>query len=228
MKFRQMRIITLGKAIALSSVVLSPAILVAQSNPMNPQGSTSSANSPGQQQPSSTSMQDSGNNAGEISRIMKDKMFLRKAAEGGMAEVKFGELAAQKGSSEGVKAFGQKMVDDHTALNNEMAPIADSMGVRAPKTINKDDQAEYDKLSGLSGDAFDTEYLTLMVKAHRKDLHEFRMEAADAQDPTLRDAVDKGEKVIHEHLEMVDKLARDKGIAMPPHGGKRTGPPPAE
>jgi putative membrane protein len=227
MKFRQLRIISLGKAIALSSVVLSPAILVAQSNPMNPQGSTSTAPTPGQQQPSSTSMQDSGNNAGEVSQIMKDKMFLRKAAEGGMAEVKFGQLAAQKGGSEGVKAFGQKMVDDHTALNNDMAPIADSMGVRVPKAIDKEDQAEYDKLSGLSGDDFDTEYLTLMVKAHRKDLREFRMEAAGTPDQTLRDAAEKGEKVIHEHLEMVDKLARDKGIAIPPHAGARTGPPPA-
>jgi putative membrane protein len=227
MKFRQLRIISLGKAIALSSVVLSPAILVAQSNPMNPQGSTSTAPQPGQQQPSSTSMQDSGNNAGEVSQMMKDKMFLRKAAEGGMAEVKFGQLAAQKGGSEGVKAFGQKMVDDHTALNNEMAPIADSMGARVPKTIDKEDQAEYDKLSGLSGDDFDTEYLTLMVKAHRKDLREFRMEAASTPDQTLRDAAEKGQKVIHEHLEMVDKLAREKGIAIPPHAGTRTGPPPA-
>jgi putative membrane protein len=227
MKFRQLRIISLGKAIALSSVVLSPAILVAQSNPMNPQGSTSTAPQPGQQQPSSTSMQDSGNNAGEVSQMMKDKMFLRKAAEGGMAEVKFGQLAAQKGGSEGVKAFGQKMVDDHTALNNEMAPIADSMGARVPKTIDKEDQAEYDKLTGLSGDDFDTEYLTLMVKAHRKDLREFRMEAASTPDQTLRDAAEKGQKVIHEHLEMVDKLAREKGIAIPPHAGTRTGPPPA-
>jgi putative membrane protein len=220
MKYSQLRIVMLGTAIALS-----PVILVAQSNPMNPQGSTSSAPQPGQPQPS-TSMQDSGNNAGEVSQIMKDKMFLRKAAEGGMAEVKFGELAAQKGGSETVKAFGQKMVDDHTALNNEMAPIADSMGVRVPKTINKEDQAEYDKLSGLSGDDFDTEYLTVMVKDHRKDLREFRMELANAQDQALRDAVEKGEKVIHEHLEMVDKLAREKGIAMPPHGGKRPAAPP--
>jgi putative membrane protein len=223
MKFSQRRIIMLGTAIALSS-----GVLFAQSNPMNPSGSTSTANQPGQQQPSTTSMQDSGNNAGEVSQIMKDKMFLRKAAEGGMAEVKFGKLAVERGGSEGVKAFGQKMVDDHTSLNNEMAPIADSMGVRVPKMVNKEDQAEFDKLSGLSGDDFDTEYLTLMVKAHRKDLREFRMEAASTPDPTLRDAVEKGEKVIHEHLEMVGKLARDKGIPMPPRGGNRAGPPPAE
>jgi putative membrane protein len=222
MKFSELRMLVLGTATALS-----PAILFAQSNPMNPAGSTSTANQPGQQQPSSTSMQDSGNNASEVGQTMKDKMFLRKAAEGGMAEVKFGQLAAQKASSDDVKAFGQKMVDDHTMLNNEMAPIADSMGVRVPKTINKEDQAEYDKLSGLSGSDFDTEYLTQMVKAHRKDLREFRMEAANAQDPTLKDAVEKGEKIIHEHLAMVDKLARDQGIPIPPHGGNRPAPPPA-
>ena len=57
------------------------------------------------------------------------------------------------------------------------------MGVMLPKHMNKDDQAEYDKLNGLSGDAFDTEYLTLMVKDHHKDLREFRVEAVDTQDP---------------------------------------------
>lgn len=220
MKFNQMRIILFGTA-----TVFFPIALLAQDS--TAPSSATQPNRPGQQQPSTTSLQDSGTNAGEVSQVMRDKMFLRKAAEGGMAEVKLGELAAQKGGSEDVKAFGQKMVDDHTALNNEMAPIADSMGVRVPKTINKEDQAEYDKLSGLSGHDFDTEYLTFMVKDHRKDLREFRVEAANTQDPTLKAAVEKGEKVIHGHLEMADKLAREKGVSMPPRGGNRAAPPPA-
>ena len=170
-------------------------------------------------------MQDSGNNANDTSQNMKDKMFLRHAAEGGMAEVKLGQLAAQKASSDDVKAFGQKMVDDHTMLNNEMAPIADSMGVRTPKNLNKQDQAEYDKLSGLSGTDFDTEYLTAMVKDHHKDLREFREQAATTTDPTLKAAVDKGQRVIHEHMMMVDKLAQSKGIAVPAHGGNKQSSP---
>jgi len=78
MKVSQLRIITLG-------ATFLPVILVAQVTPMNPSGSTT-ANQPGQQQPSTTSMQDSSNNASEVGQAMKDKMFLRKAAEGGMAE----------------------------------------------------------------------------------------------------------------------------------------------
>src|ERR1700733_6312799 len=185
MKFNQIRIIMLGTV-----ATLSPVGLMAKADSMSMP--TSQTNRQTQQQPGSPAMQDSGNNANDTSQNMKDKMFLRHAAEGGMAEVKLGQLAAQKASSDDVKAFGQKMVDDHTMLNNEMAPIADSMGVRTPKNLNKQDQAEYDKLSGLSGTDFDTEYLTAMVKDHHKDLREFREQAATTTDPTLKAAVDKG------------------------------------
>jgi putative membrane protein len=156
---------------------------------------------------------------------MQDKMFLRKAAEGGIAEVRLGQLAAQKASSEDVKAFGQKMVEDHTKLNNIMAQIADSMGIMLPKSMNKDDQAEYDKLNALSGNDFDVEYLTFMVKDHHKDLHEFRLEAASPTNQTLHDAVVKAQSVIHEHTVMVDKLARAKGVPVPSHGNRPAPPP---
>lgn len=217
MKFRRLQIIALG-TFALS------AYLSAQS--MSPASSTQPTPS-GQQQPAGTALQDSGANASETSQIMMDKTFLRKAAHGGLAEVKLGQLASEKGGSDEVKAFARKMVDDHTALNDEMAPIADSMGVRVPKTLDKQDQAEYDKLSALSGADFDTEYITVMVKNHHKDLHEFRMEAANTQDPTLKAAVENGERVIHEHLQMVDKLAQDKGIPLPARPGHPTPAPPA-
>ncbi len=152
---------------------------------------------------------------------MKDKMFLRKAAAGGMAEVQLGELATQKAGAQDVKDFGQKMVTDHTALNNEMAPIADSMGVTLPKKFSKEDQAEYDKLNAMSGDDFDKEYVSFMVKDHHQDLREFRTEAASTSDPTLKAAVDKGSKVIYAHMTMIDKMAREKGIATPGHNGGR-------
>ena len=155
---------------------------------------------------------------------MKDKIFLRKAAQGGMAEVKLGQLAAEKGSSEAVKSFGSKMVTDHTLLDNQMKPIADSMGVRLPKDLSKEDQAEFDKLSALSGDDFDREYITVMLKDHRKDIREFRVELTATTDPTLKDAVEQGEKVIREHLHLITQIAKDKGIPIPGRPG--TTPPP--
>ncbi len=158
-------------------------------------------------------------------QAMKDKMFLRKAAAGGMAEVQLGQLASEKAGSPDVKAFGQKMVTDHTALNNDMKPIADQMGVMLPKKIKKDDQAEYDKLSAMSGDDFDKEYLSFMVKDHHEDMREFRTEDSTVQDPTLKAAVDKGYQVIRDHTRMVDKLAKDKGLPVPERRGAPGTPP---
>jgi putative membrane protein len=47
-----------------------------------------------------------------------DTTFVRKAAEGGMAEVKLGQLAKEKGSNKAVKEFGDRMVKDHSKAND--------------------------------------------------------------------------------------------------------------
>lgn len=198
--------------------------LLAQSAPggmtggggMNGQGgSPTQPNQSPMQQQNVNGANDGGGGGGMMGQAMKDKMFLRKAAEGGMAEVQLGQLAAQKGSSEQVKDFGQKMVTDHTKLNEKMQPIAEKMGVKPPSKLSKKDQKELDKLNTLSGTDFDKEYLTYMVKDHHQDLMEFRSEMQATQDPTLKTAVTEGEHVIDEHAQMVDKLAEQNGISVP-------------
>jgi putative membrane protein len=95
-----------------------------------------------------------------------------------------------------------------------------------PKSMNKADQAEYDKLAKLSGTDFDTEYLSFMVKDHHAGLRAFRIEAASPTDPTLHDAVVRAESIVHEHKVEVDKLARARGIPVPTHGGNKPAPAP--
>ena len=195
------------------TAAISPSVVVAQINP----GSPNQQSNPVRSAPDSTSIPDTS------VQDMQDKAFLRKAAEGGMAEIQLGKLAAEKASAEDVKAFGQKMIDDHTQLNNSMAPIAQSKGVTLLNRMSKADQAEYDKLSTLSSDAFDKEYIAYLVKDHHADLREFRTEATSTTDPELKAVVDKGAQVIHDHMVHADKLAQDKGIAAPSRGNKPAG-----
>src|SRR5271155_807696 len=58
-----------------------------------------------------------------------DNHFVTTAAEGGLAEVKLGELAKQKGSNQAVANFGDQMVKDHTEANNKLKSIASSKGI---------------------------------------------------------------------------------------------------
>lgn len=227
MKFRPVQILLLSAA-----TMLVPATLFGQAEPGTmPETSAPGPSSQpqpglGQRRDSRPSMQDSVGSSGQTAQMTKDKMFVRKVVEGGLAQVQFGQLAAEKGGSDEVKALGQKMVEDHGELNKDMEDVADSMGVMLPKHIDKMDEAELNKLKGLSGDAFDTEYLTMMVKHHHHDLREFRVEAEGTQDAALRSAVVKGAKIIHEHLVIVDQLAKSKGIEIH-HHGQKTPPPPA-
>ena len=203
----QMRISLLCTAtIALSSFVY------AQAGSVQNQQTQPNQQQPGTQGAGMAGAMTGSSGTNDVSpQMMKDKMFLRKAAEGGMAEIQLGQLAAQKGGSDEVKQFGQKMVDDHTALNNDMKPFCDSMGVKPPTKLSKKDQMEYDKLNGMSGDAFDKEYLSYMSKDHHNDVKDFKAEQMSAGDENLKAAVGKGLQVVQQHTMMVDQLAKSKG-----------------
>jgi putative membrane protein len=58
-----------------------------------------------------------------------DKKFIMEAAHGGMMEVELGKIAAQKATSDEVKQFAQRMVDDHSKANDELMQLASSKGV---------------------------------------------------------------------------------------------------
>ena len=191
--------------------------LFGQSTMTQPPASQTQPNQPGHVSPPTTSMQDSSGAPSDTAQQMKDKMFVRNATQGGIAEIELGKLAADKGASEEVKAFGQKMVEDHSKLNEAMARLADSIGARMPKKMRKDQQSIYDKLKSLSGEEFDKEYIACMVRDHHADLREFRMEASSTNDPDVQETVDKAAHVIREHMITIDKMARARGIPMPGH-----------
>jgi len=159
-------------------------------------------------------MRDSLGAPGQNGQQILDKQFLRSAAEGGLAEVKISTLATEKGTSD-IKDLAQRMVADHTVMNADLASVADSLGVLLPKKLNHEDQAEYDKLNGLSGKDFDTEYVTYIAKSHWQDAHSYRMEASIAVDPDLQSEVIKSLGMMREHIGLIVKTATAEGIPMP-------------
>jgi putative membrane protein len=131
-----------------------------------------------------------------------DTAFAMKAAQGGMAEVKLGQLAVDKASNPDVKAFGQRMIDDHTKANDQLKSIASNQNMTLPTDLNAKDQAEYDKLSKLSGAEFDKAYMRNMVKDHEMDIKEFQKEANSGKDPQLKSFASSTLPILQTHLQM--------------------------
>ena len=143
-----------------------------------------------------------------------DKMFVKKALQGGMAEVQLGQLTLQKSNNDQVKQFAQRMIDDHTKLGEQMKPVAQQLGISEPNGISKKDKATMAKLQALSGSAYDQAYIKDMVKDHKQDLSEFQTEASSGQDQTVKDAASQGSKVIAQHLQMIQQIAKDQNVNM--------------
>lgn len=141
-----------------------------------------------------------------------DRIFVRKAMQGSMAEIQLGQLTLQKSNNDQVKQFAQHMIDDHTKLNDQMKPVAQQLGVDVPNQISKKDRKVMAKLQALSGPAYDQAYIQDMVKDHKADLSDFQMEASSGSDPTVKDAAAQSSKLIAQHLQMAQQLAKDQSV----------------
>jgi putative membrane protein len=103
--------------------------------------------------------------------------FITEAIQSNLAEIQVGKLAQDKGQSEDVKSFGQMLVTDHTDANQKAMQVANELGVTPPNEPNAKQKATYDKLSKLSGAAFDREFAKNMVADHKKDISAFQKES---------------------------------------------------
>lgn len=136
-----------------------------------------------------------------------DKSFVMKAAQGGMAEVELGNLAKEKAQSDQVKQFAQRMVDDHGKANDELKSIAQQKGITLPSSLPAKEQQTKDKLSKLSGEQFDHEYMEHMVVDHKKDVSEFRKVSKTAKDNDIKQFASSTLPTLEDHLKQAQQIA---------------------
>jgi putative membrane protein len=138
----------------------------------------------------------------------KDKDFVKEAGEGGLMEVKLGELAQSKGTSSSVMNLGKSMVEDHTKANNELKQLASAKNIPFPTTLSEKGQKAYDRLSKKDGKAFDKAYTHCMVKDHKKDICAFKKEAKKGDDKELKTWASNIVPTLEHHKEMAKEACK--------------------
>lgn len=150
-----------------------------------------------------TAMPDS--NAANSTLSDQDKKFADAAATGGMMEVMLGELASANASNASVKSLGAMMVKDHGKANNELKKWASASGYTLPTTMNAEQQKQYDDLKAKKGAEFDRMYADLMVKDHQKDIAEFKKQAAEGSEASLKSFASTTLPTLEHHLMEAEK-----------------------
>ncbi len=135
-----------------------------------------------------------------------DSKFMMMAAMSDMNEISASNAALSKSSNEEVKKFAQMMVDDHTKASEELKPIAMSKNVMLPTDTDAKHKAAMEKMSAMSGDGFDKEYIKMMVKDHEKAVSMFQKEADSGKDAEAKAFAAKTLPTLQGHLDMARSM----------------------
>lgn len=150
-----------------------------------------------------TGSSDQGSNAGQTGAKISgsDRKFMMEAAVGGMKEVELGRLAAQKATNPELKQFAEKMVEEHSKVNDELKSLAAAKGVTLPSAPDARLQSTLTKMQNLSGAEFDRAYLKEAgVKEHEKAEKLFRDQSSRGKDPEARAFAAKVLPAVQHHL----------------------------
>lgn len=112
--------------------------------------------------------------------------FIEKMGHVGAAEIKLGQLAAERAANAEVKQFGRRMVADHQKASAELKQVASKMSVTIPAQPDEKHQELADRLSKLKGAEFDREYMKAMVDGHEEVARDLERHAAPAARPGER------------------------------------------
>lgn len=131
--------------------------------------------------------------------------FYTQAIQADAAAMKIGELAAQMGDGEDVRNFAETLRNDHRAQVRSMNKGAADTGFTINESVPPAAEAEYAKLSKMSGAEFDDEFVSYEISANQHDIALFQ-EAAKSQNPTVAQSAKNALPTLQKHLKMAQTL----------------------
>ena len=129
-----------------------------------------------------------------------DRSFVAMVSQGGLFEVKAGEVGAEQGSLQDIKDQGSTEEHDHKLVGDKLKSIASDAGINISDSLSPEFQKELDDLKGRTGSAFDAAYLVDMEKIHAKDGAAFASEAANGTNPKLRAFAAETHRIVERHI----------------------------
>lgn len=147
--------------------------------------------------------------------------FVTRAALSDLYEIDSSRLALERSQSAPVKAFAQRMIDEHTRMSNEMKAAIAQAGLEArPPTVLDAERTELMRaLRDASPADFDDRYIDQQTEAHENTLNLFRDFSGNGDNDQLKALATRAAPMIETHLQTVRAL--DEGAADDATGAPR-------
>ncbi|MDT7953933.1 MAG: DUF4142 domain-containing protein [Acetobacteraceae bacterium] len=135
--------------------------------------------------------------------------FVTKAAVGNMFEIQSSQLALKKSQEQDIKTFAQKMIDDHTAVENKMKSLAKNENI--PNSLDQQHEQMLKTLENDSGNNFGTQYKQMQVSAHQQTIDLFKNYAQHGSDQQIKQFAEQTLPTLQQHLQMAQNLTPSNG-----------------
>ncbi|MEA2381638.1 MAG: putative rane protein [Solirubrobacteraceae bacterium] len=136
----------------------------------------------------------------------QDATWLMTGIQGDRFEIIGGTAAESKGATAAMKAFGARLVKDHSKSLRDAERAARRFGVDVPKTPSPSEQWELRTVGSFAGAAFDRSYADLEVQDHIQDIQETTDEVSEGCNVTVRGLARDDLPVLRQHLKIARQL----------------------
>lgn len=134
--------------------------------------------------------------------------FVINAALSDSYEIQAGRMAAQRGASQQVRDFADRMVRDHTMTTQQLTMVLQNNGtpVMTPAALDPRHVAMVNDLAVAQGADFDRRYAIQQVTAHREAVALLQNYAQSGDNPALRQWAMQILPTVQDHLRMAQML----------------------
>ena len=139
----------------------------------------------------------------------QDRDFIEDAAMGSLVEIQTAQVALRQAMTDDVKKLAQRLLDDHTKMNEKVRQVAQQKGITLPTDLDQKHRDHLTDLTKIPGVRFDREYVTDMVKDHEGDIKAFEKEVKDGKDAEIKELAVEALPTLREHLNLA-KQAQDR------------------
>ncbi|WP_102126997.1 DUF4142 domain-containing protein [Deinococcus planocerae] len=135
-----------------------------------------------------------------------DVLFMEVASMSNLTEITTSQLALQKSTNQNVRAYAQQMITEHTRAQAELRALANAKGVRIADKPGADQRLLYNRLTTLSGAAFDAAYKNVQVNGHQMTLDLIETYRPLSKDQQVGAYAAKIQPAVARHLEEAKAL----------------------
>jgi putative membrane protein len=151
---------------------------------------------------------DSSSTGQKLATDAESSSFMVEAANGGMAEVEMGQMAAQRATNAKVKGYGNMMVHDHSAANDKIKTLAAQRNVTLPDSVSNKNKDIMNDLMKKKGKDFDKAYINAMVKDHEEDIDKFKSASNKVNDADVKAFIDNTLPALQIHLDSAKAIQK--------------------